>query len=80
MSLDGGRGELYAALKNLLARWDTTEPHWRDVMKLQFVEQTLTPLQEQTTAALEAISQMDVVLHQMRRDCQGSTFDLYGSD
>ena len=80
MSLDGGRGRLSAALKTLEARWDSTGPHWQDVMKVQFVEQVLTPLQEQTAAALEAIAQMDVILHQMRRDCAGDTFDIYGSD
>jgi hypothetical protein len=80
MSLDGGRGRLYAALKTLEARWDSTEPHWRDVMKVQFVEQILTPLQDQTADALQAITQMDVILHQMRRDCGSNTFDLYGSD
>jgi hypothetical protein len=80
MSLDGGRGRLSAALKTLEARWDSTEPHWQDVMKAQFVEQVLTPLQEQTAAALEAVAQMDVILHQMRRDCAGDSFDIYGGD
>jgi hypothetical protein len=49
-------------------------------MKVQFVEQILTPLQDQTADALQAIAQMDVILHQMRRDCGSNTFDLYGSD
>jgi hypothetical protein len=70
MTLDGGRGRLYAALKTLLVRWDGTEPHWRDTMKGQFVEQTLTPLQDHTTAALQAVAQMDAILHLMRRDCE----------
>jgi hypothetical protein len=80
MSLDAGRGQLYAALQTLQGHWNATEPHWRDLMKNQFVEQTLTPLQEHTAAAIEAIAQMDVILHQMRRDCEGDRFDIYASE
>jgi hypothetical protein len=79
MSLEGGRGRLYSALKTLQSRWDMTEPYWQDIMKVQFVEQILTPLQEHGAAALGAIDQMDVVLGQMRRDCEGNNFDIYGS-
>jgi hypothetical protein len=78
MNLEGGRARLYSALKTLQSRWDTTEPHWQDTMKGQFVEQVLTPLQTQAAAALEAIDKMDLVLHQMRRDCEGHPFDIYG--
>ncbi len=78
MSMQGGRDLLYGALKTLNSHWDNTEPHWQDVMKLQFVEQILTPLHEQTAAALGAIDQMEVVLIQMRHDCEGSSFDIYG--
>jgi hypothetical protein len=77
MNLEGGRARLYAALKTLQSHWDNTEPHWQDTMKAQFVEQLWTPLQMQTAAALEAIDQMDVLLHQMRRDCEGSSFDIH---
>lgn len=78
MSLDAGRSQLYSALKTLQGRWDHTEPHWQDAMKLQFVEQILTPLQDQTAAVLQAIDKMDLLLHRMRRDCEGSHFDIYG--
>jgi hypothetical protein len=80
MSLQEGRGRLYSSLKTLQAHWDQTEPHWRDTMKVQFIEQILTPLQEQTTAALQAVDRMDLILHQMRRDCEGNNYDIYGSD
>ena len=80
MNLEGGRAQLYSALKTLQSHWDNTEPHWQDTMKVQFVEQLLTPLQTQTAAALQAIDQMDVILHQMRRDCEGNPFDIYGSE
>jgi hypothetical protein len=80
MSLEGGRARLYSALKTLQSRWDSTEPHWQDTMKLQFVEQLLTPLQTHTAAALQAIDQMNVILNQMRRDCEGTPFDIYGGE
>jgi hypothetical protein len=79
MSLEAGRAKLYSALKTLQTRWDAAEPYWRDVMKAQFVEQTLTPLQEQADAALRGVDQMEVVLQQMSRDCAGDQFDIYSS-
>ena len=30
--------------------------------------------------ALQAVDRMDVLLQQMRRDCEGSQFDIYGSE
>ncbi len=78
MSLEAGRDSLQAAHQNLLARWEHVEPHWQDAMKSQFVEQVLTPLHDQIAAALLAIDQMEVVLHQMRRDCEGNSFDIFG--
>jgi hypothetical protein len=80
MSLQDGRGRLYSSLKTLQAHWDLTDPHWRDTMKTQFVEQILLPLQEHSAAVLQAADRMDVMLHEMRRDCEGDIFDIYGSD
>jgi hypothetical protein len=80
MSLQEGRGQLYSALKTLQARWDQTDPSWHDTMKVQFVEQILTPLQEQTAATLQAIDRMDDIFQQMRRDCEGNPFDIYGNE
>ncbi len=79
MSLSGGRDLLSGALKTLQGHWQLTEPLWQDAMRLQFVEQMLTPLEDQTVAALQAIDRMDVLLQQMRRDCEGSSYDIYGS-
>jgi hypothetical protein len=78
MSLSGGRDLLSGALKTLRGHWENTEPHWQDAMKAQFVEQILTPLEDQCGAALQAIDRMDVLLQQMRRDCEGNSFDIYG--
>jgi hypothetical protein len=80
MSLDGGRDHLAGLLKTLLSYWDHASPYWQDTMKVQFLDQVLTPLEEQTAVALQAIDRMDVILRQMRRDCEGSHFDIFGSD
>jgi hypothetical protein len=80
MSLEAGRSQLYSALKTLQARWDAAEPLWHDVMKVQFVEQVLTPLQDLGAAALKAVDQMDVILRQMRRDCEGESFDVFAGE
>jgi hypothetical protein len=79
MSLHGGRDLLYNALKTLQAHWDNTDPYWQDAMKQQFVEQILTPLQDHTAAGLGAIDQMEAILTQMRLDCEGNQFDIFGS-
>jgi hypothetical protein len=80
MNLDGGRAQIYSALKTLQSHWDNTDPHWQDTMKVQFVEQLLSPLQEHAAATLQAIDQMSVILQQMRRDCEGNPFDIYGGE
>ena len=77
MSLQGGRDLLYNALKTLQGHWDSTEPDWQDAMKVQFVEQVLTPLQDQAAAALGAIDQMDAILRHMQRECEGNPFDIF---
>jgi hypothetical protein len=80
MILEGGRSKLYSALKTLQGQWDATEPHWRDSMRIQFTEQVLTPLQDLTTTALQAIDQLDVLLNQMQRECEGNPYDIYDGE
>jgi hypothetical protein len=77
MKLDGGRGALYSSLKTIQARWDATEPDWRDAMRAQFVAQVWEPLQQNVTVTLEAIDQLQAILHQMRQECEGNDFNLY---
>jgi acyl transferase domain-containing protein len=78
--LDAGRSKLYSALKTLRARWETVAPQWHDAMRQQFAEQTWTPLEDQASAALEAIDQMAVVLNQMQRECTGDAVDIFAAD
>lgn len=76
--LDGGRGALYSALKALQARWDATEADWRDAARARFVEQVWGPLQQHVAVTLEAIDQLQAILHQMRHECEGDDHDLHG--
>ncbi len=78
MSLQGGRDLLSGAVKTLLGHWDHTAPYWGDTASVQFVEHVLTPLQEHLGAALRAVDRMNVILQQMRRDCEGSPYDIFG--
>jgi hypothetical protein len=78
MTLGGGRDRLSSSLKTLQSLWESTEPNWRDAMKVKFVEEILTPLEENTAAAMQAIDRMEVVLNQMRLECEGNRFDIFG--
>jgi hypothetical protein len=78
--LDAGRGMIYSALKALQAKWNATEPHWQDTMRVQFAEEVWTPLQGQTEQALDALDQLEVFLRQMGRECEGTTYDIHARD
>ena len=77
MMLDAGRSILYSALKNLKAKWDGVEPLWHDTMRRQFVQEVWEPLQKNSAITLEAIDQLEVMLIQMRRECEGQTDDIF---
>jgi hypothetical protein len=80
MMLDGGHGMISSALKTIRARWDNVEPHWQDLLRQQFVEQVWEPLQEDTRKVLEAADRLQVLLSQMRRECEGNSVDIYTGD
>lgn len=77
MTLDGGRGTLSSAMKTLLIKWDIVEPYWQDAMRHQFVKEVLTPVRDQTARLMGAIDQMQVLLTQMQRDCEGISYDIH---
>jgi len=72
MTPGAGRGKLYLSLKELRRRWELTEPGWQDVVRQQFEDKLLTPLDEHTAAALRGIDRLTQVLVQMRQECEGS--------
>jgi hypothetical protein len=80
MTLDGGHGMLSSALKTVQAHWSSVEPYWQDALRLQFVEQVWEPLQDDTAKVLEAADRLQVLLSQMRRECEGNSADIYSGD
>jgi hypothetical protein len=80
MILDGGQGMLSSALKTIRARWDSVEVHWQDLQRQQFVEQVWQPLQENSEKVLEAANRLEVMLSQMRRECEGTSVDIHSGD
>ncbi len=80
MMLDGGQGMLSSALKTIRARWENVEPHWQDLLRQQFEEQVWEPLQESSAKVLEAADRLQVLLGQMRRECEGTSVDIYSGD
>ncbi len=80
MNLDAGRAMLHSAHKTLQAKWDAAEQCWQDEQRRLFEEQVGGPLRQMVGVVLQAVDQMQVQLHQMKRECEGSGVDLNGSD
>ena len=80
MMLDGGQGMLASALKTVKAKWEVAEPHWQDLLRVQFVEQVWDPMLDQSAKLLQAADQIQVLLYQMRRECEGASADFYSGD
>ena len=70
MSVSSGHAKLQRASKDLLARWNGTRLFWRDDVSRKFDQNHLTPLLKKLRAAQEAMSHMDAILNQVRRDCE----------
>jgi hypothetical protein len=56
-------------MKTLREKWDETEAHWRDQVRVEFEEHHLEPLESQVEGTLRAMSRLADVLAQVRRDC-----------
>lgn len=80
MTLDGGHAMLASALKNLQARWEDISVHWQDETRKQFVVQLWEPLLDGTEKVLKVIDQLQVLLNQMRRECEGTRVDLHSGE
>ncbi|MHC4443249.1 MAG: hypothetical protein ACYTF1_09390 [Planctomycetota bacterium] len=70
MSVYAGRVKIKDASKALRARWNSTKGLWRDEVSRNFEEKHLDPLLKKLRNAEEALSHMDEVLNQLRRDCR----------
>ncbi len=70
MSLSTAQVRLNNAMRDLLARWETTQMSWRDEVSTQFDEKHLKPLNAQVRSATDAIGQMAAFVASARRDCE----------
>lgn len=69
MSLDTGRHQLEAALRDLLQHWDETRAHWNDGKSQEFEARFLAPLRPRITAAVDACGALGVVVAKVRKEC-----------
>jgi hypothetical protein len=70
MSVNAAHGKLRRACSDLVVRWQGTRTAWHDEVSEKFEENHLKPLVAKLRRAEAALEQMDVVLHQVRRDCE----------
>ena len=66
---EGNDAVLLGALKELNSYWERTASVWRDAARDKFEEDCLTDLREAVRTASNAISQIEVTLRQIRREC-----------
>lgn len=70
MSIETGQSVLNHALKDLHAGWAATKQNWRDETSRAFEAKHIASLDAHTRRAIEAMAQMVVILHRLRRDCE----------
>jgi hypothetical protein len=70
MSISAGLGTLKQARKSLVLQWETTRSAWTDENSRQFEESVMTPLLARMRQVEQALTQLDVVLQKVRRDCE----------
>ncbi len=69
MYVGSGTAQLRNATKTLLARWDETGDGWRDVVRQDFEERRIIPMESQATATLRAMQALCDVLSRIYREC-----------
>jgi hypothetical protein len=68
--MSGNDARLAALTRDLFERWRETRPSWRDIRASQFEKDYLEPLEEAVKSAVRGITEIEVVLRQIRRDCE----------
>jgi hypothetical protein len=61
---------LAAITRDLFERWRQTQSTWHDSRAAQFEKDYLEPIEEGVKAAVRGITELEAVLHQIRRDCE----------
>lgn len=66
---EGNDASLLGALRDFYQYWDRTAVVWRDSARTQFEKEYLHDLVETIRTAASTISQIEVLLSQIRREC-----------
>ncbi len=66
---EGNGAVLLGALKDLNTSWERTAAVWKDAARERFERDYLQDLAEAVRTASNAISQIEVILRQMRSEC-----------
>lgn len=69
MSVNDAAGGLSKALKDLRVRWEIAGQSWQDQVRVEFEENHLEPLWEQTRATLDGMNRLAELLARARREC-----------
>lgn len=69
MSLNTGIANLNETRKATLARWDDVKRVWADSNAQRFEEQVIEVIDKDLKQSLEAMSQMQITMQNVRRDC-----------
>jgi hypothetical protein len=68
--MSGNASRLAAVTRDLFERWRQTRSTWRDARAAQFEKDHLEPLEAAVKTAIRGITELEAVLHQIRRDCE----------
>lgn len=68
-NLTANSATLRKALSTLRARWEVTKNGWSDVVRAQFEENYLAPLERQCQSAAEHIDHLSHALAEIQRQC-----------
>ena len=69
MDLSAGTAKLHFALKTLRVRWEEVKGDWKDVVRMDFEENHLKPLEQLLSATLGAMGRLDQVLAKAQKEC-----------
>jgi hypothetical protein len=69
VGLSVGTTKLRDALEALDARWQDTRKRWSDVVRQDFEENYLAPVEPDVRAALRAMDRLAQVLLKLRQEC-----------
>jgi hypothetical protein len=70
MSTSGVENIVSQAMKNLMAEWNELRPSWQDLKAVEFQKNYLEPLPHHVARAVGVITELNVLLRQVRHDCE----------